>query len=95
MYLTPDPKASPPPSSGVSLSPPFIQCTSISASGIIAAGTADGRVWIGAGGEKQSGGKKKKSRKWEGLKEDQCLSLKIAEGPIVGMCVICHSVLGI
>jgi hypothetical protein len=82
-----------PPESGVSLSPPFILSTAVSSTGIIAAGTADGRIWIGTGGEKcpaasGSGGKKKKSRKWEGLKEDEGLSMKIAEGPVVGLCVI-------
>lgn len=85
---TSDFRSTAPPSSGVSLSPPFIQCTSLSASGVVAVGTADGQVWIGAGGEKRSGGKKKKNRKWEGLKENESLSQKIAEGPIVGMWVV-------
>ena len=83
--------ASPPPSSGISLSPPFILSLSMSASGLIAAGTADGRVWIGGGGEKRSGvasGKKKRNRKWEGLKDDEAFTTKIAEGPVVAVCVL-------
>lgn len=84
--------ATPPPESGVSLSPPFVLSTAVSSTGIVAAGTADGRIWIGAGGEKRlatagSSGKKK-SRKWEGLKEDEGLSTKVAEGPVVGLCVV-------
>jgi hypothetical protein len=77
----------------VSLSPPFVLSTAVSTAGVVAAGTADGRVWIGAGGEKRpassgSGGKKKRSRKWEGLRQDDSLSVKVAEGPVVGLCVI-------
>jgi hypothetical protein len=65
--------------------------TSVSATGIVAAGTADGRIWIGTGGEKKpvtaggSGGKKRRSRKWEGLKETDGLLVKVAEGPVVGL----------
>jgi hypothetical protein len=76
-----------PPTSGVSLSPPFILCMSLSSTGHLAAGTADGYLWIGAGGEKRSNGKKKRSRKWEGLREDESVKMKVAEGPIVGMSV--------
>jgi hypothetical protein len=77
----------------VTLSPPFILSTAISSTGILVAGTADGRIWIGTGGEKRHAGagsisKKKRSRKWEGLKEDEGLSMKIAEGPVVGLYVI-------
>ncbi|ETW85973.1 hypothetical protein HETIRDRAFT_29644, partial [Heterobasidion irregulare TC 32-1] len=82
---------SPPPSSGISLSPPFILSLAMSASGLIAAGTADGRVWIGGGGEKRSGaasGKKKRNRKWEGLKDDEAFTTKIAEGPVVAVCFL-------
>lgn len=79
--------AAPPPESGISLSPPFIMSTAISSSGVIAAGTADGRIWIGTGGEKRLGvgAKKKRTRKWDGLREDEGLSVKVAEGPIVGL----------
>lgn len=84
--------ATSPPESGVSLSPSFVLSTAVSSTGIVAAGLADGRVWIGIGGEKRpaasgSGGKQKRSRKWEGLKENEGLSVKIAEGPVVGLCV--------
>ncbi|KAG6817795.1 hypothetical protein H0H87_003203 [Tephrocybe sp. NHM501043] len=73
---------------GMALSPPFVTSTAISSRGIIVAGTADGRLYIGYGGYKalQSKiGKKKRSRKWEGLNEDQDLILKKAEGPIVAL----------
>ncbi|KAI0320119.1 WD40 repeat-like protein [Amylostereum chailletii] len=73
--------------SGVSLSPPFILSLALSAAGAIAVGTADGQLWIGRGGEKRPSakGKKKRTRKWEGLKEDEGLSVKIAEGPVVAV----------
>lgn len=78
----------------MSLSPPFILSTAVSSTGIVAAGTADGRIWIGTGGEKRpaaatgTSGKKKRSRKWEGLKKDEGLLLKVAEGPIVALWVV-------
>ncbi|PCH37860.1 hypothetical protein WOLCODRAFT_135884 [Wolfiporia cocos MD-104 SS10] len=75
-----------PPSSGISLSPPFILSTAISPTALFAAGTADGRVWLGGGGEKRaSSAKKKRSRKWEGLKEDEGVWMQVAEGPIVAV----------
>jgi hypothetical protein len=56
---------------------------------VVVAGMADGRIWIGMGGEKsQSTGKnskKKRSRKWDGLKHDQGGFVHVAEGPIVGV----------
>jgi len=73
------------PTAEVLLSPPFILSTSISSSGVLAVGTADGKLWIGAGGEKRP--KKKRSRRWEGLREDQTIMVKVAEGPVVGMYV--------
>ncbi|KAI0054020.1 WD40 repeat-like protein [Auriscalpium vulgare] len=79
--------SSPHQSSGVSLSPPFVLSLAVSPSGVIAAGTADGHLWIGMGGAKKaSGSKKKRSRKWEGLREDEGNTIKIAEGPVV--CVL-------
>jgi len=60
----------------------------MSITGVLAAGTADGRLFIGFGGEKSPvKGSKKKSKKWEGLDEDEIVLLKVAEGPIVGMYV--------
>jgi hypothetical protein len=63
----------------------------MSNTGVLAAGTADGRLWIGFGGEKSSNpgakGAKKKAKKWEGLGEDETLLIKVAEGPIVAMYV--------
>lgn len=71
----------------MSLSPPFILSTSVRSTGLFAASTADGRVWLGGGGEKRpspaSGAKKKRTRKWEGLREDEGLWLQVAEGPVV------------
>jgi hypothetical protein len=78
-------QASPPQTSGVSLSPPFVLCLSVSSTGAIAVGTADGCLWIGKGGDKEVS--VKKTRKWGGLREDMSLSKKIADGPIVALCV--------
>ncbi|KAI0062311.1 WD40 repeat-like protein [Artomyces pyxidatus] len=77
----------PPQDSGVSLSPPFVLCLSVSSVGIIAAGTADGHLWIGTGGEKKpsGAGKNKRTRKWEGLREEDSVSTKVAEGPVVAV----------
>ena len=79
--------AAPPPSGGVSLSPPFVLSLSVNAAGLVAVGTADGRVWLGGGGEKRQNNKKKRSRKWEGLKEDEGIWLQVADGPVVSTCV--------
>ncbi|KAH9945888.1 WD40 repeat-like protein [Epithele typhae] len=74
----------PTPGQSVSLSPPFVLSLSVSPSGLLAASTADGRVWIGSGGEKRPGAaKKKRTRKWEGLKTDAGSWLQVAEGPVV------------
>ena len=63
-------------------------CLSFSSTGAIAAGTADGYLWIGLGGDKRVS--VKKTRKWGGLREDMStmsLSTKIADGPIVALYV--------
>ncbi len=78
-----------PESSAVSLSPPFVLCLSVSSTGTFAAGTADGYLWIGLGGDKRMS--VKKTRKWGGLREDMSLSSRIADGPVVALCVIPHS----
>ncbi|KAG5649722.1 hypothetical protein H0H81_002366 [Sphagnurus paluster] len=60
----------------------------MSSAGIIAAGTADGRLLIGCGGcktPKPKGSKKKRTRKWQGLDPEEEIVIKIAEGPIVAM----------
>ncbi|KAJ8587077.1 hypothetical protein M405DRAFT_742533 [Rhizopogon salebrosus TDB-379] len=82
-----------PPSSGVSMSPPFILSSAVSSSGVFAAGIADGRVWIGIGGEKMSGvpagaSVKKKRRKWEGLKQDEGFMVDVGHGPIAALTFI-------
>ena len=70
-------------SSAVSLSPPFVLCLSVSSTGAIAAGTADGYLVIGLGGDKRMS--VKKTRKWAGLREDFSLSSKFADGPVVAL----------
>jgi hypothetical protein len=62
-----------------------VLCLSVSSTGSIAAGTADGQLWIGLGGDKRIS--VKKTRKWGGLGEDMSLSRKIADGPVVALCV--------
>ena len=79
-----------PPSSGVSLSPPFVHCIAFSEHGAMAASTADGRVWVGRGGDKSVTSKKKRSRKWEGLREDEGYWISVAEGPVVSVYVVGH-----
>ncbi|THU85646.1 WD40 repeat-like protein [Dendrothele bispora CBS 962.96] len=71
---------------GMSFSPPFIMCTAISSCGLFAAGTGDGRLWMGFGGEKKpSSAPKKKTRKWNGLDREEEVLLKVVDGPIVAM----------
>lgn len=52
----------------------------------MAASTADGRVWVGRGGDK-SIASKKRHRKWEGLREDGGNWVGVAEGPVVSVYV--------
>ncbi|KAH7103990.1 hypothetical protein BKA62DRAFT_783019 [Auriculariales sp. MPI-PUGE-AT-0066] len=71
-----------------SMSPPFVHCMCISAEGVLAAGLADGRVWLGFGGAKtnESGAKtQKKSKKWDGLDAARACSFVAATGPVVGL----------
>jgi len=73
---------------GMGLAPPFIMSTAMSSAGIMAAGTADGQLWLGFGGEKRpkpGAPKKKRPKKWEGLRDEDELAIKVAEGPIVAM----------
>ncbi|KAL1721056.1 hypothetical protein EV715DRAFT_288601 [Schizophyllum commune] len=78
-------------SQGVSLSPPFVICSAMSSTGVLVAGLADGRVWVGVGGERETKDKKptskakKRTKKWEGLDERGVLSDRVAEGPVVGV----------
>ncbi|KAF5373731.1 hypothetical protein D9758_000724 [Tetrapyrgos nigripes] len=81
---------------GMSFSPPFIMCTAISSSGLFAAGTGDGRLWVSFGGEKKSTStQKKKTRKWNGLSWDEEVLLKVADGPVVAMAFLHDNVLTI
>ncbi|RDB22274.1 WD repeat-containing protein 53 [Hypsizygus marmoreus] len=71
---------------GMALAPPFVMSMAISSTGLVVAGTADGRVWIGCGGYKKPASKAaKKKRKWEGLNSDEATEIKVAEGPIVAL----------
>ncbi|TFY57986.1 hypothetical protein EVJ58_g6692 [Rhodofomes roseus] len=74
---------------GLQLSPPFVLSTAITSTGMFAAGTANGMLFIGTGGEKCPDGhvKKKRRRKWEGLVDTEGTWTKVAEGPVVAMCV--------
>lgn len=76
-----------PPSSDVPLSPSFVHCIALSEQGAIAASTADGRVWIGRGGDKSIAPKNKRHRKWEGLREVGGSWVRVASGPVVSVCV--------
>jgi len=58
--------------------------TAMSATGILAAGTADGHLWIGPGSQK--GLAKIRFNKWNGLADGgKRLYTKVANGPIVAM----------
>lgn len=77
------------PTEGMSLSPPFIVSTAISSTGALAAGTADGQLWINFAGESPRDASLKKVVKavktWDGLNEKTEHVVKIAEAPIVAM----------
>lgn len=82
--------AAAPPTTGISMSPPFVLSIAASSTGLIAATTADGRVWLGTGADKASPAaseKKKRSRKWEGLRESSGIFTQVADGPVVARCV--------
>ncbi|KAJ7063495.1 hypothetical protein C8F01DRAFT_1055844 [Mycena amicta] len=87
----------PPVTEGISLSPPFIMSAAMSPTGAMAAGTADGQLWIGYGGDKgelaPKSSKKKRSRKWEGFGMDDEILEKVAEGPVVAMAFLDSSTL--
>lgn len=74
---------------GPQLSPPFVLSVAVSPAGILAASTANGLVFVGAGGEKRPTGQaqKKRKRKWDGLNEGEGTVMKVAEGPVVAVCV--------
>ncbi|KAJ8079073.1 hypothetical protein PM082_013360 [Marasmius tenuissimus] len=66
-------------------------CTAISPAGALAAGLADGRLWMGFGGEKSASPKpsgKKRARKWNGLAEEGEIVEKVADGPVVAAAFI-------
>lgn len=73
----------------MSLSPPFVLAISISSTGVIACATASGHVFLGYGGAKTTNSKNpKKARKWNGLKSDESILFKAAEGAVVGVYVL-------
>lgn len=59
---------------------------------MIAGGAANGRLWVGFGGDRSPAAQasnrkvKKKRRYWEGLKDsDDSAWLDVAQGPVVGV----------
>lgn len=78
-----------PTNGSMSFSPPFILCTALSDAGVIAAGTADGHIWLGRGGVRLPS-KGKKTRKWNGLDSERASLHKLANGPIVTI-AFCNS----
>ncbi|KAL5635350.1 hypothetical protein ACGC1H_004218 [Rhizoctonia solani] len=70
--------------SPISLAPPFLYSVTIDSNGAMAAGTADGRVIVGRGGEKGQGNRPNR-RKWNGLNVDMVAQYHIAEGPVIGV----------
>ncbi|KAL1739987.1 WD40 repeat-like protein [Schizophyllum fasciatum] len=75
---------------GLALSPPFVLALAMSPAGALAAGLADGRVWVGLGGEREptaakKGKSKKRTKKWEGLDARGVRTARVAEGPVVGV----------
>jgi hypothetical protein len=51
-------------------------------------GTANGKLWVGLGGEKGTDSRAgKKVRKWNGLVGDAALELALVDGPVVGVSV--------
>ncbi|OCB86785.1 WD40 repeat-like protein [Sanghuangporus baumii] len=87
--ITPSPALAP----GISSLPPFITALALSSQGAVAAGTADGRVWVGLGGVKsiqsessrKNKSKVKRSRKWGGLNEEEGFFVKVGESLIAGL----------
>ncbi|KAG1831981.1 hypothetical protein F4604DRAFT_926686 [Suillus subluteus] len=77
---------------GVSMSPLCVLSSAMSPTGILAAGTADGWVWIGTGGEKMSGVSsgtsiQKKRRKCKGLEQDEAFRTDVGHGPSTALYV--------
>ncbi|CAE6414099.1 unnamed protein product [Rhizoctonia solani] len=70
--------------SPISLAPPFLYSVTIDSNGAMAAGTADGRVIVGRGGEKGRGDRPNR-RKWNGLNVDMVSQYHIAAGPVIGV----------
>lgn len=74
------------PSSGLAMSPPFILSLDISPTGVLAAGTADGRIYVGTSGEAGAGGgRQNRRRKWEGLRSDGRILEEVAQGPVTAL----------
>jgi hypothetical protein len=69
---------------GMSFTPPFVISTAVSSTGVLASGLADGRLYVGFGGERQL---MKRGKKWNGLEPSAEWIDKVAEGPIVAMYV--------
>lgn len=75
-------------SSGLAMSPPFILSLDISSTGVLAAGTADGRIYVGTSGERlggAGGARQNRRRKWEGLRSDGRILVEVARGPVIAL----------
>ncbi|KAF8758817.1 SKP1 family [Rhizoctonia solani] len=68
----------------VSLAPPFLYSVTINSNGVFTAGTADGNVLVGRGGERGRRDRPNR-RKWNGLSADMVSQYHIAEGPVIGV----------
>ncbi|KAI6166955.1 WD40-repeat-containing domain protein [Pisolithus thermaeus] len=73
------------PSSGLALSPPFVLSLDVSSTGVLAAGTADGRIYVGTSGERSGGARQNRRRKWEGLRPDGRILVEVARGPVTAL----------
>jgi len=86
--------ASSPSTESFNMCPPFIQAIAMSQSGVCAAGTADGRIWLGKGAFVGPNGSKAvagKQIKWKGvskLTDQNHRDLAVATGPVVAICII-------
>lgn len=70
------------------MSPPFILSLSVSSTAIVAAGTADGRVYVGTGGERPTEsvtGRQGRQRKWDGLQSDGRIVAEVGLGPVTAL----------
>ncbi|KAI5121688.1 hypothetical protein M0805_002763 [Coniferiporia weirii] len=81
----------PAPAPGLASLPPFVTALAVSPHGALAAGTADGRVWLGLAGEKRptttkkDGNKRTRSRKWAALSPGAGAFTKVGESMVTSL----------